>query len=150
MKHKKLRVVIITLVVLAAIVACYMGYFMRPQPLTDCLPGTQPPAPGQVTRYTEDVLEGETLELTDQAQVDALWQAIQDSQIRFLRGRGTVSAPQGGAYYEISLTSQDGSDTYAFGYSTTGELIIQGSSYAMVGEDPVGPLLAEQTAALAE
>ena len=44
MKHKKLRVVIITLVVLAAIVACYMGYFMRPQPLTDCLPGTQPPA----------------------------------------------------------------------------------------------------------
>ena len=44
MKHKKLRVVIITLVVLAAIVACYMGYFMRPGPTACPAPSPPPPA----------------------------------------------------------------------------------------------------------
>ena len=37
MKHKKLRTVLITVVVIAALVAAYMIAFMRPQPLLDCL-----------------------------------------------------------------------------------------------------------------
>ena len=46
MKHKKLRTVLITLVVIAALVAAYMIAFMRPQPLLDCLGGTEAPTTG--------------------------------------------------------------------------------------------------------
>ena len=50
MKHKKLRTVLITVVVIAALVAAYMIAFMRPQPLLDCLGGTEAPTTGTLTR----------------------------------------------------------------------------------------------------
>ena len=53
MKHKKLRTVLITVVVIAALVAAYMIAFMRPQPLLDCLGGTEAPTTGTLTVYDQ-------------------------------------------------------------------------------------------------
>ena len=60
MKRKKLRIPLIVLAVIAILVACYVGFFMRAQPLLDCLPGTQPPAAGEVVRYTQDQPDGQS------------------------------------------------------------------------------------------
>ena len=152
MKRKKLRIPLIVLAVIAILVACYVGFFMRAQPLLDCLPGTQPlldclpgtqpPAAGEVVRYTQDQPDGQSLALDDPQQVQALWQAIQQTQVRFLRGRGTALIPSDGAYYTVRLTSADGASVYAFGYNTQGGILIQGSDYRLLDEDLLGPALA--------
>lgn len=142
MKRKKLRIPLIVLAVIAILVACYVGFFMRAQPLLDCLPGTQPPAAGEVVRYTQDQPDGQSLALDDPQQVQALWQAIQQTQVRFLRGRGTALIPSDGVYYTVTLFSDDSSSVYAFGYDTEGGLIIQGSAYKVLEEDLLGPALA--------
>ena len=59
MKHKKLRTVFITVVVIAALVAAYMIAFMRPQPLLDCLGGTEAPTTGTLTVYDQAHQEGQ-------------------------------------------------------------------------------------------
>lgn len=59
MKHKKLRTVLITVVVIAALVAAYMIAFMRPQPLLDCLGGTEAPTTGTLTVYDQAHQEGQ-------------------------------------------------------------------------------------------
>lgn len=142
MKRKKLRIPLIVLAVIAILVACYVGFFMRAQPLLDCLPGTQPPAAGEVVRYTQNQPDGQSLALDDPQQVQALWQAIQQTQVRFLRGRGTALIPSDGAYYTVRLTSADGASVYAFGYNTQGGILIQGSDYRLLDEDLLGPALA--------
>ena len=40
MNKKKLRNILLPIVIIAVIVACYVGYFMRTQPLLDCMTGT--------------------------------------------------------------------------------------------------------------
>lgn len=141
MKKKSNRAALITVVVIAAIAICYVGYFMRPQPLMDCMPGTQPPVAGRVVQHTQDNPEGTDLELTEGEQLDGLWQIMQDTQIRFLRGRGAAIGTEGGAYYEILLTGPDGSTDYGFGYSTDGTMLIQGSDYKVLEENKLGPAL---------
>ena len=149
LKKKKLRVPLITVAVLAVLVLCYIFAFMRPQPLMNCMTGTQPPTSGEIICYTGEEPDGRSLTVTSTEQVAQLWQAIQDAQIRFLRGRRSAVIPQGGAYYTVTLFSEDSSSIYAFGYDTEGGLIIQGSAYKVLGEDQLGPALAaicQQTA----
>ena len=45
MNKKKLRNILLPIVIIAVIVACYVGYFMRTQPLLDCMTGTDIPPP---------------------------------------------------------------------------------------------------------
>ena len=149
MKKRKLRAPLIAVAVIAVIVLCYLFAFMRPQPLMDCMTGTQPPTNGEIICYTGDQPEGKSLTITSAQQVEELWQAIQDTQIRFLRGKSAALIPQGGAYYTVTLFSDDGSSTYAFAYDTEGGMIIQGSAYKVLQEDHLGPALAaifQQTA----
>ena len=108
MNKKKLRNILLPIVIIAVIVACYVGYFMRTQPLLDCMTGTDIPSTGEITRYDEAHKDGVSLAVTSPDQVSGLWQAIQDTEVRFVRGRGTAVAPPGGVYYEVSLTSADG------------------------------------------
>ena len=53
MNKKKLRNILLPIVIIAVIVACYVGYFMRTQPLLDCMTGTDIPSTGEITRYDE-------------------------------------------------------------------------------------------------
>ena len=109
MKHKKLRTVLITVVVIAALVAAYMIAFMRPQPLLDCLGGTEAPTTGTLTVYDQAHQEGQNV--AEGSELDEVWQAMQSAQVRFLRGHGVVTLPDGGAYYEVKLANADGSST---------------------------------------
>ena len=126
MKHKKLRTVFITVVVIAALVAAYMIAFMRPQPLLDCLGGTEAPTTGTLTVYDQAHQEGQKWDVAEGSELDEVWQAMQSAQVRFLRGRGVVTLPDGGAYYEVKLANADGSSSYAFGCNSEGDLIIAG------------------------
>ena len=115
MKHKKLRTVLITVVVISALLAAYMIAFMRPQPLLDCLGGTEAPTTGTLTVYDQAHQEGQKWDVAEGSELDEVWQAMQSSQVRFLRGHGVVTLPDGGAYYEVKLANADGSSSYAFG-----------------------------------
>ena len=75
--------------------------------------------------------------MTSPDQVSGLWQAIQNTEVRFVRGRGTAVAPPGGVYYEVSLTSADGASVYGFGCNSNEDLVIQGSAYVIVGESQI-------------
>ena len=70
MKHKKLRTVLITLVVIAALVAAYMIAFMRPQPLLDCLGGTEAPTTGTLTVYDQAHQEGQKWDVAEGSELD--------------------------------------------------------------------------------
>lgn len=131
MNKKKLRNILLPIVIIAVIVACYVGYFMRTQPLLDCMTGTDIPSTGEITRYDEAHKDGVSLAVTSPDQVSGLWQAIQDTEVRFVRGRGTAVAPPGGVYYEVSLTSADGASVYGFGCNSNEDLVIQGSAYVL-------------------
>ena len=81
MNKKKLRNILLPIVIVAVIVACYVGYFMRTQPLLNCMTGTDIPTTGEITRYDEAHKDGVSLDVTSADQVSGLWQAIQESQI---------------------------------------------------------------------
>lgn len=150
MKHKKLRTVLITVVVIAALVAAYMIAFMRPQPLLDCLGGTEAPTTGTLTVYDQAHQEGQKWDVAEGSELDEVWQAMQSTQVRFLRGRGVVTLPDGGAYYEVKLANADGSSSYAFGCNSEGDLIIAGSDYVLVGDSSLPQALAGLAQAAAE
>ena len=61
MNKKKLRNILLPIVIIAVIVACYVGYFMRTQPLLDCMTGTDIPSTGEITRYDEAHKDGVSL-----------------------------------------------------------------------------------------
>lgn len=150
MKHKKLRTALITVVVIAALVAAYVLAFMRPQPLLDCLNGRAAPTTGTLTVYDQVHQEGQKWDVPEGAGLDEVWQAIQTTQVRFLQGRGVVTLPDGGAYYEVKLANADGSSSYAFGCNSDGALIIAGSDYDTVGDSSLPQALADLAQAVAE
>ncbi len=150
MKHKKIRTVVITLVVLAALVGAYVFAFMRPEPLLDCLGGTEAPTTGTLTVYDQAHQDGRKWDVTQGAELDEVWQAIQSTEVRFLQGRGVVTLPDGGAYYEVKLANADGSCSYAFGCNSDGDLIIAGSDYDLVGDSSLPQALANLAQAAAE
>lgn len=134
---KRTRAVLIGLAVIVVLIACYALVFMRAQPLMDCLEGTEAPNAGQIVLYEQDK-DPVTLTIDSADQVAGLWQAMENTQVRFLRGRGSVVVPQGGAYYEITLQALneagEETGTYSFGCGTDGSLLIVGSDYSIVGE----------------
>ena len=150
MKHKKLRTAVITLVVIAAVVVGYMLCFMRPEPLLDCLGGTEAPTTGTLTVYDQAHQEGQKWDVSEGPELDEVWQAIQSTEVRFLQGRGVVILPDGGAYYEVKLANEDGSASYAFGCNSDGALIIAGSDYNTVGDSSLPQALADLAQAVAE
>ncbi len=138
---KRLRVVLITLAVIAAIILGYVALYMQPQPLLDCMKGTEPPNTGTVTCYQQGENKESiptTITVTDKEQVAALWEAIQTTEVRFSRAMGAPAAEPGGAYYEVNLSATDASGaevgTYSFGCNNEGVILIVGSTYHIVGE----------------
>lgn len=150
MKHKKIRAAVIALVVIAVLVGAYVFAFMRPEPLLDCLGGTEAPTTGTLTVYDQAHQEGQKWDVVEGAELDEVWQAIQATQVRFLQGRGVVTLPDGGAYYEVKLANADGSSSYAFGCNSDGDLIIAGSDYDLVGDSSLTQALADLAKAVAE
>ena len=116
---------------------------MRPQPLLDFLDGTEAPTTGTLTVYDQVHQEGQKWDVIQGAELDEVWQAIQSTQVRFLQGRGVVTLPDGGAYYEVKLANEDGSSSYAFGCNSDGDLIIAGSDYDTVGDSSLPQALAD-------
>ena len=103
--------------------------------------GTDAPAAGTITQYSQDNLEGVVFTVSGEEDVADLWQAMQSTQVRLLRGRSVPAPPVGGYYYEVSLTSADGGSTYSFGCDSSGELLILGGGYAIHGESNLLPAL---------
>lgn len=146
---KHLRVALITLAVIAAIILGYVIMYMQPQPLLDCMKGTEPPNAGTIVCHQQGE-NGEsvptTLTVTSKEQVAALWESIQTTQVRFNRGMAVPTAATGGAYYEVALSATDAAGaavgTYSFGCNSEGKLLIVGSSYDIVGESSLPVSLA--------
>ena len=88
---------LIILAVAALFVALYFIVYRQPQPLMemDCMVGTDAPAAGTVTQYSQEVPEGVTVTVTSQEQVADLWQAMQDTQVRLVRGQTRPRPPCG-------------------------------------------------------
>lgn len=136
-RKRNFKPYLIALVVIACLIGIYALIFMRAQPLMDCMEGSEAPNAGQVVLYEQDK-DPVTLTLDSQEELAGLWDAMQNTDVRFLRGRGVVSVPDGGAYYEISLQALNDSgskvSTYAFGCTSSGSMLIMGSDYGIVGE----------------
>lgn len=142
-KQWQRRTMLIILAVVAVFVALYFAVYRQPQPLMemDCMVGTDAPAAGTITQYSQDNLEGVVFTVSGEEDVADLWQAMQSTQVRLLRGRSVPAPPVGGYYYEVSLTSADGGSTYSFGCDSSGELLILGGGYAIHGESNLLPAL---------
>lgn len=148
---KSLRVALITLVVIAAIIGGYAALYMQPQPLLDCMKGTEPPNTGTIVRYEQGENKESvptTYAVNSKEQIAELWNVIENTQVKFHRGAGAPAASEGGAYYEVNLSATDETGaavgTYSFGCNSDGSLLIVGSSYDIVGE----PLLPVALASL--
>lgn len=143
-KKKKLLIAGITILVLACIVGGYSLAYKMPQPMMDCMNGTEPPITGTVVCHTFDN-QTDTFTVEDPQQLTAVWDAIQTSTIRFVQGRAIATIPKDGAFYEVSLYSspegQEDGSTYIFGMNSEGKVFIVGSSYALVGESSLLPAL---------
>ena len=123
----------IGLVAVAAVI--YYNTQMKPHDFLSMYEATAAPAGGQVTRYPFQE-DPETLDLTEDQAV-ALWEEMGESRVRFMQTFSAAQVPSGGYYYEVSLADGAGETAYAFGTNTAGELIIQGKTYAYVGESGV-------------
>ena len=104
-KQWQRRTMLIILAVVAVFVALYFAVYRQPQPLMemDCMVGTDAPAAGTITQYSQDNLEGVVFTVSGEEDVADLWQAMQSTQVRLLRGRSVPAPPVGGYYYEVSL-----------------------------------------------
>ncbi len=100
--------------------------------------------------YDQAHQEGQKWDVAEGSELDEVWQAMQSAQVRFLRGHGVVTLPDGGAYYEVKLANADGSSSYAFGCNSEGDLIIAGSDYVLVGDSSLPQALADLAQAAAE
>lgn len=142
-KQWQRRTMLIILAVAALFVALYFIVYRQPQPLMemDCMVGSNVPSAGTVTQYSQEVPEGVTVTVTSQEQVADLWQAMQDTQVRLVRGQTVPTPPVGGYYYEVALSSADGASTYSFGCDSDGELVILGGGYTISGESNLVPAL---------
>lgn len=142
-KQWQRRTMLIILAVVAVFVALYFAVYRQPQPLMemDCMVGTDAPAAGTITQYSQDAPDGVVFTVSGEEDVADLWQAMQSTQVRLLRGRSVPAPPVGGYYYEVSLTSADGGSTYSFGCDSSGELLILGAGYAIHGESNLLPAL---------
>lgn len=133
-KKKKLRIAIVTIIVIACIIGVYFLAFRRPQPMMDCLPDSQPAVTGTITRHNYEG-DTETVTLEDPQEVATVWDNMERTSVRFVQGRMIATIPEGGTYYEVNLSSGDGKETTcAYGLSSDGRVLIQGSAYQIVGE----------------
>ena len=97
-KQWQRRTMLIILAVVAVFVALYFAVYRQPQPLMemDCMVGTDAPAAGTITQYSQDNLEGVVFTVSGEEDVADLWQAMQSTQVRLLRGRSVPAPPVGG------------------------------------------------------
>ncbi len=140
-KQWQRRTMLIILAVVAVLVALYFAVYRQPQPLMemDCMVGTDAPAAGTITQYSQDNLEGVVFTVSGEEDVADLWQAMQSTQVRLLRGAQRPRAPRGRVLLRGILTSADGGSTYSFGCDSSGELLILGGGYAIHGRATCSP-----------
>ena len=126
----------IAVIVVAAII--YYNTQMRPHDLVSMFQSDLPPVSGELVRYDTDQNRVE-LELTDEAMIAPIWDAMQVSQVRYFQHIGSAVAPAGGYYYEIMLATEEDTDShsYAFSTNTDGETVIRGMTYYYVDKEPM-------------
>ena len=97
-KQWQRRTMLIILAVVAVFVALYFAVYRQPQPLMemDCMVGTDAPAVSTITQYSQDNLEGVVFTVSGEEDVADLWQAMQSTQVRLLRGRSVPAPPWAG------------------------------------------------------
>ena len=128
-----LKYAIMGFLILGALALLYFFIMMRPGPLMDKFPVSDPPAAAQVTQYSFS-LDTTAADIGDTPELEALWQAMESTQVRFLRSFSLAGAPQDGYFYNAVLTDGAGKALYTFGCNTDGEIIIDGKSYLIAGE----------------
>lgn len=126
----------IAVIVVAAII--YYNTQMKPHDLVSMFQSDLPPVSGELVRYDTDQNRVE-LELTDEAMIAPVWEAMQVSQVRYFQHIGSAVAPAGGYYYEIMLATAEDTDAHSYAFSTNsdGEAVIRGMTYYYVDKEPI-------------
>ena len=119
--------------ILAVLALLYFFIMMRPGPLMDKFEASDAPAAATVTQY-DFTLNKAAVDVGDTPELAAVWEAMQETQVRFLRSFSLAGAPEDGYFYEGILSDADGSPLYTIGCNTDGEIIIDGKSYLIAGE----------------
>lgn len=119
--------------ILAVLGLLYFFVMMRPGPLMEKFSTTEAPVAAEVTQYNFK-LDTAVATVGDTEELAAVWQAMQDTQVRFLRSFSLAGAPQDGYFYESVLYDGAGEPLYTIGCNTDGEVIIDGKSYLIAGE----------------
>ena len=134
------RTIIGLLIAVAIIFGAFGIYclvFMQKESLMDALEISemaQTPDGGSIVSHWNQE-DATSLDL-DEAQAAAVWQAMEDTNVRFIRARGIGLVPPGGYYYEVTLTS-GGETVCAFGFNSEKGFLINGRDYNRSGESPL-------------
>ena len=142
------RTIIGLLIALAIILGSFGIYclvYMQKQTLMDALEITdaaQMPDGGYIVSYDanvslQDGAEPVQVNLTP-ADAAAVWRAMEQTNVRFIRARGVGLIPAGGYYYEVTLLDSGNEETVcAFGFNTEKSFLINGMDYIRSGESPL-------------
>ena len=137
-----LKYAIMGSLILGILALLYFFIMMRPGPLMDKFASADPPVAAQVTQYNFN-LDTAYAESGDTPELAEVWQAMQDTQVRFLRSFSLAGAPDDGYFYNAVLLDSAGSPLYTFGCNTDGEIIIDGKSYLVAGESSLAEAFAK-------
>lgn len=126
----------IAIVVIAAVV--YFNTQMRPHDLVSMFESDLTPVSGELVRYDSDQNRTE-LALTDPEMIAPIWEAMEQSQVRYYQHIGSAVAPRGGYYYEVMLATEEDTDghSYAFSVNTDGETVIKSMTYYQIDKEPI-------------
>ena len=142
------RTIIGILIALAIILGSFGVYclvYMQKQTLMEALEiagTTQMPDGGSIVSFSadanaQDQSGGRVLSLTP-ADAAAVWRAMEQTNVRFIRARGVGLIPAGGYYYEVTLFDSKNEETVcAFGFNTEKSFLINGMDYNRSGESPL-------------
>ncbi len=134
----KYGIIAIILVVVAAVI--YYNTQMHPHELISMFETDEAPVRGQLVRYDSDQNRSE-LALTDADMVAPVWEAMGESQVRYMQHISSAAVPEGGYYYEVMLSTEEDAaedvNTYAFATNTSGETVIKSMTYRLVDEKPM-------------
>lgn len=137
-----LKYAVMGFLILGCLALLYFFLMMRPGPLMEKFEAAEPPAAAVVTQYDFN-LNKATVDVGDTPQLAAVWEAMQNTQVRFLRSFSLAGAPEDGFFYESVLSDSEGSPLYTIGCNTDGEIIIEGKSYLIAGESELLDAFAE-------
>ena len=143
-KKKNLRAALITIVVLAALFGLYCLAFKQAEPLGTYMKSSDAIVGGEIVchPYEGDTTTAALTAEKQGPQLEAIHDAIQTAEIRFNHGSTMPTAPVDGAYYEVFLDTESQEEAYVFGCNSDGQIILDGSNYDLLKENPLPEKLA--------